>query len=365
MLCDINILYLARSSLISNYFTIRFDQFPSAYPYKMVANTKKRRTGDMNYSEFLDYVKSSIIKILGKEKNVNISKILKTNDIEYDALTITDDISNISPTIYLNQYYDDYKNGKSLGDIIHEIFSLYEEHSNELEFDIELFKNFQNISSHIVYKVINAKKNMRLLNDIPHVLNMDLALVFYCIIDSDYLGSATALIHNSHMDMWNVTTEDIVKVSYQNTPRILPAEIRNMNDIIREMFASDLQRQQIEGKIPMDISVEDEADKILDTLNMANKPVEMYVLTNSQKMYGAACIFYKNVLKDFAEKVKSDLYILPSSVHEVILVPIVDGLLKNELSLMVQDVNREEVTDSEVLSNHVYIYKRNIDKIVT
>lgn len=319
----------------------------------------------MDYSEFLDYIKSSIKKILGREKNINISKILKTNDIEYDALTITDDISNISPTIYLNQYYDDYTSGKQLGDIVNEIYSLYEEHSNELEFDIELFKNFENISKRIVFKVVNAKKNIRLLNDIPHVLNMDLALVFYCIIDSDYLGSATALIHNCHMDMWNVTTEDIVEAAYNNTPKILPAEIRNMNDIIREMFKNDLLHQQLEGKIPMDVSIEDEADKLFATMNTGGKPVDMYVLTNSQKMYGAACIFYKNVLKNFSNELNTDLFILPSSIHEVILVPVGEGILKSELSLMVQDVNREEVTESEILSNHVYVYKRASDRIVS
>lgn len=324
----------------------------------------KGEKGFMNYSEFLDYIKSSVTKILGKEKNVNITKILKTNDIEYDALTILDADSNISPTIYLNQYYVDYMNGKSLGSIVNEIFGLYEEHQNCLQFDIELFKDFNKIKTRIAYRIVNAEKNRKLLEDVPHIKKLDLAFIFYCIIDSDFLGSATAVIHNSHLDMWDISVEDIAKAAFKNTPKMLKAELRNMNEIIREMFIDDIQHQQIEGKIPLDISIEDETNSIIDTLDNNSNHVEMYVLTNCNKTYGASCMFYKNILKDFAKSKNSNIYILPSSVHEVILVPAVDGMMKNELSLMVQDVNKEEVEESEILSNHVYIYDKDSDEVI-
>lgn len=318
----------------------------------------------MNYAEFLDYIKSSISKILGKEKNISITKVLKTNDIEYDALTILDLNSNISPTIYLNQYYEDYKNGKPLGNIVNDIYGLYEEHHNMLEFDIELFKNFNKIKKRIAYRIVNADKNKKLLENVPHIIKLDLAFIFYCIIDSDFVGNATALIHNSHMDMWKISLEELVKTAFENTPRILKPEIRNMNEIIREMFINDMQHQQIDGHIPLDISIEDETDDIMNSLKMSNDHVEMYVLTNHCKTYGASCMFYENTIKDFANIKKRDIFILPSSVHEVILVPAVDGIMKNELTLMVQDVNKEEVSDSEILSNHVYFYDRKSDKIL-
>lgn len=324
----------------------------------------KGEKGFMDYSEFLDYIKSSITKILGKEKNVNITKILKTNDIEYDALTILDADSNISPTIYLNQYYVDYINGKSLGSIVNEIFGLYEEHQNFLQFDIELFKDFNKIKKRIAYKIVNAQKNKKLLEDVPHIKKLDLAFIFYCIIDSDFLGSATAVIHNSHLDMWGISVEDIAKAAFINTPKMLKAELRNMNEIIREMFVDDIHQQQIAGNISLDLSVEDEANNIMDNINKNNNHVEMYVLTNCNKTYGASCMFYKNILKDFAESQNANIYILPSSVHEVILIPAVNGMMKNELSLMVQDVNKEEVEESEVLSNHVYIYDKDSDEIM-
>lgn len=318
----------------------------------------------MNYSEFLDYIKSGITQILGKEKTVSITKVLKTNDIEYDALTILDENCNISPTIYLNKYYEEYTKGKSLGSIVNEIFGMYEEHQGNVQFDIELFKNFDRIKTRIVYRIVNAEKNQKLLEDVPHIMKLDLAYIFYCIIDSDFLGSATAIIHNSHLDMWGISVDDIAGPAFENTPKILKAELRNMNDIIREMFINDMHQQQINGKIPLDTSVNDETDNIMDNINKESKHVEMYVLTNCNKFYGSSCMFYEDILKNFANSKNSNIFILPSSVHEVILVPAVDGIMKNELNLMVQDVNREEVDESEFLSNHVYIYDKDTDEII-
>lgn len=317
----------------------------------------------MNYEEFLDYVKSNISKLVGKEKKVNINKVLKTNDIEYDALTIIDSESNISPTIYLNQYYDEYSEGTSIGKIINDIYTLYEEHNNGIEFDIDFFKNFDNIKKRIAYKVVNASQNQKLLSDCPHVKILDLALVFYTIIDSDYIGSATSLIHYSHLDIWNIDSETLISIAYENTPRILKPEIRNMNDIIYEMFEADLQKQQLSGDIPLDIEIHKEAKEAIDSIR-GESTIEMYVLTNSQKLYGASCIFYKDVLKEFAKNFGKNIFILPSSIHEVILVPINEQITPSSLSLMVKDVNSEVVDNSEILSDHAYIYDIIKDEIV-
>ena len=87
-------------------------------------------------------------------------------------------------------------------------------------------------------------------------------------------------------------------------------------------------------------------------------PSDMYILTNETKLNGAACILYENVLYDFAQKLGEDLYILPSSVHEVILLPKLSVFEKDELVNMVREVNTEGVAAEEVLSDHVYEYNR-------
>ena len=93
-------------------------------------------------------------------------------------------------------------------------------------------------------------------------------------------------------------------------------------------------------------------------------PSDMNVLTNESKLNGAACILYENVLYDFAQKLGADLYILPSSVHEVILLPKLSMFEKDELVNMVKEVNTEGVAADEVLSDHVYEYNRT-ERLIT
>lgn len=295
----------------------------------------------MNYGEFLEYVKDGISKILGEGSNVYVHKVLKNNNIELDALAVSQSGSNISPTIYLNEYFKEYKEGRKLGEIINDIYELYEEHRGKMEFDIELFKDFEKIKKRIAFKVINAQSNEKLLQDVPHITILDLAIVFYFIVDSDFLGSATALIHNMHLDIWEINEKDLYKIAMENTPKILNYELRNMNEIIKEMISEDVFKE-----------IDDTSAKI-----------KMYVLTNSQKVNGAACILYDGILADFASKHGKDLYILPSSVHEVILVIDEDDICKADLDNMVREVNRVEVDEGDVLSDHAYIFRKDINQI--
>ena len=92
--------------------------------------------------------------------------------------------------------------------------------------------------------------------------------------------------------------------------------------------------------------------------------MNMYVMTNTRGINGAACLLYKNALARFAQKLKQDLFLLPSSVHEVILVPKSDILKKEDLSEMVREINKTEVSPKEVHSDTVYVYDRLSDQLI-
>lgn len=323
----------------------------------------------MNYEEFISYIRDSIAKEVGNNKTVTLNKVLKNNDMELDALTINSRETNISPTIYLNSYFKEYESGRSPGDIVSEIYQLYESHRDKLEFDVDMFKNFDGIKDRIAYKLINKKANERLLSQVPFIEILDLAIVFYCLVDNDFLGSATALIHNVHMEMWEVTVEDLYNTARKNTPRILPYHLRDMNDVIKDILVSDIENTIYENdfrydencKIPMPEVV---AEGLLKGIREAEDAVEMYVLTNKQKINGAACILYDRVLNNFASQREKDLYILPSSIHEVILVPVTNDIDREELCKMVYDVNHNELEEGDVLSDYVYYYDRIKDEIL-
>jgi len=324
----------------------------------------------MTYDEFLNYIRESVEKIvIGEEgnKKVTIHKVLKNNDIVLDALIVTDKITNISPTIYLNSYFDEYVEGRYLGDIVNEIYGLYEDHKDKIVFDIDLFSDFTNIKGRIAFKLINSKTNEKLLCEVPFIPFLDLAIVFYCIIDSDLIGSAITLVHNEHLEMWAISLNELYEVAKINTPRILPGEIKSMDSIIKNMLIHELEKDETISNHVKETGDESYYETIatekFDEMNGLKKDIKMYVLSNKARINGAACILYENILDKFARKMKRDIYILPSSIHEVILVPANKGVIKSELSCMVREVNIEAVDEGEVLSDHVYLYRRDIKQI--
>lgn len=323
----------------------------------------------MTYDEFVNDVREDINKLLGDEVFVKTHRILKNNDIELDALTIITKDSNVSPTIYLNSYYDEYLSGKKIEEITKEIYDLYNDNSSRINFDVDIFKNYESVRDKVVFKLINTKANKKLLRDIPHISFLDLSIVFYCIFDSEYLGSATALIHNIHINMWEITVDELFEIAKKNTPRLLRYEIKEMNELIREILVVDIKKVICENDDIYDrncelASPEKVADELMKDLLEAKEQISMYVLTNKQRMNGAACLLYDNIIEDFAKEKQKDLYILPSSIHEVILIPAINGINRDELTEMVKEVNRDEVDDIDILSDHTYYYSREEGKII-
>lgn len=287
----------------------------------------------MNYSEFKEAVIAYICHALNETAQVSIHPITKNNHILLDGLTIQEDNCNISPTIYLNYYYDEMLTGKPLSAICEHILQTYQSSKPEENIDVSFYTDYDNISNKILFKLIHAKKNEELLKEIPHILYLDLAIVFYCLISTTPNGSATILIHNQHLNFWNIQTGDLYQQALRNTPSLLKVEIKNMNDIMQELF--------VDGQLD-------------DCMEENYAP--MYVLTNTQKLYGAGCILYSDVLNQFATRLDTDLYILPSSVHEVILLPVAADTSVDELNQMVCDVNETQVLSEEILSDHIYFY---------
>lgn len=322
----------------------------------------------MEYTEFIIYVKDSIQALAGEGYSVQQNKIYKNNDIELDALCVYSKTSNFSPSIYLNGYYKDYIKGRELNDIVNEIYQLFTSQSERISFNVKAFQDYAIMKDRLAYKLINRRANRRLLLSIPHIEYLDLAIVFYFLIDDDYLGNATALIHNIHLTMWDVTAEELYQQAMLNTPKILPYTIRHINDIVKELLTKDIESTVYENdyrydencKLP---SPELVAEGVMDNLIKQEDVVEMYVLTNQQKLFGASCILYENVLDTFASSLNKNLYIIPSSIHEVILVPAYPDIQKESLNKMIQEVNQQELNIEDILSDHYYFYDYNTKKL--
>lgn len=289
----------------------------------------------MTYQDFQETILTHLRQKISPDTKVSIQSIRKNNGVILEGLTIMEADSNISPTIYLPSYYQAYQNGENLSSIIDRILTVYRDNRPNAPVDIRFYTDFENVRSRILFKLIHYEKNEALLCEVPHLKFLDLAIVFYCLVSVTPNGSATILIHNKHLNYWNVQVEDLYTFATENTPRLLPVSFCPLTDMIKELC--------------------DSAD-ITEAENNCN----MYVLTNEQKLYGAGVLLYPNILQQLAKRLECDLFILPSSVHEVLILPVTPDLSASSLDQMVQEVNRTQLDADEILSDHVYSYSRSL-----
>lgn len=296
----------------------------------------------MEFTNFTTLVQREVEKRAGENYRVKLNDVMKNNGVVLRGITLMQDDSNISPTIYLNPYYDAYENGDTtLGTVIDEVIDTYERNKINRSIDMKFFLNYETVRSRIIFKLINTEKNRELLRDVPYIPFHDLSIVFQCLVSEERFGNASILIHNVHLQLWKVNARELYECALENTPLLQGYELADMNTVLEEMKAlGGMDDEEIEDM---------------------QQEVPMYVLSNKSRINGASCILYKDILKDFAMVVDKDLYVLPSSIHEVILLPS-DGTQESEqLKEMVREINQSQVEKEEVLSDSVYYYRRSDD----
>lgn len=294
------------------------------------------------YSEFKQHILSGLKERLAPGTTFTLQDIIKNNDTHLDGLTILSPGANIGPTIYLNYYFEQYlETGRSLPETVDDILKSCGDSPDPSSVDISFFTDYDKAKSRIVFKLVNYERNRTLLSDVPHFRFLDLALVFQCLAEVTPTGSASILIHNRHLPYWGITKDDLYALAQQNTPKLLSYEFLNMKDVIQELFSAP------------------DAGQPSDTA--AGFP--MYVLTNHCRLNGSVCMLYENLLEAIAGRLDADLVIIPSSIHEVLILP--SGIPKDidALSGVIQEVNSSQLSREEILSDHAYYFSRETGKI--
>lgn len=320
-----------------------------------IKNTKEV----MKYDQFLSRIKALVKKRMGGGYLVDINHVIKNNSIQLDGLIILKDGEKITPNIYLNSYFESYLEGDSIEDIVDKIIIIYEETMDEGEREAFCIQyELNEMKSSIIYRLVNYNKNTKLLNEIPHLRYLDLAITFHCLVKDNENGIGTIRITNKHIKDWNITLEDIAEMARINTPTLLPASIRSMNEVIIDILNKEMELQSLENSIDSENEIFEVSDQMKqDTM------IDMYVLSNTKGINGASCLLYPDVVKELSDKLNTDFYILPSSIHEIILVKNNDKINKNVLHEMVIDVNYTQVAEDEILSNNIYFYSRERDAV--
>ena len=303
----------------------------------------------MEYRDFVEQVKEQIQDFLPEkfaDAAVEVNQIVKNNDCVLDGLMVRTEESNIAPTIYLNPYFEQIQDGAELDDVLAQIASVYQSHYIDHDIDVSAVTDFDKIKEKIVCKLINEEANKQFLQDKPYSKLEDLAVVYQILMDKTGEGTATITITDNLMDGYGITLEELHDQALQNMDTLQPHSFKGMNETVAEMIAVDIAREQNVGM--------DEAKEMAMQM-MSDIPDTMYVLTNDTKVNGAAAILNDDIRQEIAEKV-GDFYMLPSSIHETLIIPKDAGMEFKELEQMVQEVNQTQVAPGERLSDHVYEY---------
>lgn len=291
-------------------------------------NTKK----DLTKLEFAKAAKKRIEEIYD-DVEVTMKTVTKNNGVSLTGIAISVKDKIETPIIYIDKAFCQYKAGKvSMEGVIQEIVEIYESSiiDNLPKSLLKSFYDFDKIKDKICFRLVNKELNLSLLEDTPHIIfQNDLAVIFYILVKNAEDGIQSITIKNSAMALWDVDTMQLYDLAAENTRRIFGIKLMTIGDMLGQQFLNDLIEES-----------------------------PMYVATNNECLFGANIMLYNDVLEEFADKIGMDFYIIPSSVHECIFVPLNNNMDVSEIIKMIFEVNTTAVADEEVLSYSVYIYTK-------
>lgn len=302
----------------------------------------------MNYEIFKEVVKEKFMDYMPdnfKGMELVVMPVEKVN-MTYDGISIRGKDTNISPTIYINDMYEKYQNCGDLEETLMAACDLMAMEFAKTPQVVDVDSLYKDADENVVFQLINTEQNRSFLEQVPHREFQDLSIIYKLVINADAESIQSIKVTNSLAERLGMNEEQLFKYAAENTRRILPPRIRNMNDVMKEMFLSDGMPEEIAEMMIREVPPEQ----------------TLWIISNNRGIDGAVSMLYENELHELAENLESDLYILPSSVHEVLAVS-TELTEPEELAQMVAEVNMQEVALEERLSNQVYHYDKDLRKL--
>lgn len=294
----------------------------------------------MNFSEFSLALTTLVNAKLGDNYEVSNTKITKNNGNRLHGINVKCSGKNVSPTFYVDDLYDQYENGEisfeeCFEKIVREVRKTFD---NLPDLHLEQFNDFSKVKDKILYKLINTAANEELLKDVPYETVNDLSKIFFVNV-SEKIGEMAFTIRNEHMSAWGVTKEDISSAADANMPQMGGETFMSLAHMINQLN---------------EIQIVDEREDTESTT---------FVLSNRDKVFGAAAALYTGEIQRLAERREADIYIIPSSIHEVLLLVDSEETDAEDIKKTILDVNEAQVAPEKRLSNNLYKYCRETDKI--
>lgn len=288
----------------------------------------------MDFKEFVESVQNELPNHFTdtfKNAEVSPTEVNKLQGESYSGITVRPENSDLGVTVGLESYYEQFNQGRSMDSILSAIAEGAEHHlADAPQFNKNELMDYEAMKPYLTVQLVGKDTNAEMLQTVPHRDMEDMAVVYRFALQQTEDGTASVLVNNSMMENYGITQEQLHADAIENAAMNHPANIRNMNEVIAEMMG---------GMFPM-----------------PDEPAPMYVATNDNGFHGAGVMAYTDFMEQATEKLGGSFYILPSSIHEVIMVPDDFQMKAQELKAMVTEVNGSEVAPTDRLTDNVYHY---------
>lgn len=286
----------------------------------------------MKYEEFKTNLIEELKDFYGADATVELTTATKNNGIHLDGIIIRIGETNVAPIIYLQQYYEEYMENEniSIDEIVGRIVELRERHElQDADGVIGKITDWIYVKEHVYPMLISTEDNKEMLSSLVTKPFLDLSVIFYIRLEDTLQmgGEATVKVTKEMLSLMKVTEIELFDAAMNN----MKSDGYNVQDIFSVIMGIT------DETIPDDENCE-----------------KMFVMTNADKRYGAAGLLnITSIVEKIGDK---SCFLLPSSLHEILVVPENDEIDVQILKTMVVEVNTTSVAEEEKLSDSVYYY---------
>ena len=292
----------------------------------------------MDFENFKEHFTEDVAQALyerGIEASVTTNTVEKMNET-YEAFTVTPEGSNVGVNLNMERFFEAYEDGVPYSEVVQRATDIAEQGVKESpNVDIANLTNYDFMKEKLAMEVVSVETNADMLAKIPHQQIEDMAVIYRCVLSSGEEGMSSVVVTNAMLESFGVTPEQLHADALENAPEIKPAVIKGMTEMMQEMMGEDF------ASLGLDIIPTEEM---------------MYVATVPDKVHGAGIIAYQDFMDQAAEKLGGDFFVLPSSIHEILLVRDDGQHNYHDLESMVREVNETQVAPEEKLTDNVYHY---------
>ncbi len=294
----------------------------------------------MNRIHFAEELCRQVLVVLGDGYGTEVSRVRKNNGVLKDVLYIRKGDSECIPCFYLDELYCSYCNGENEICLAEHLGNIVLNECERVREQVPDFLEKEWILNHLFVRLIQAESNTEWLQDAVYVEYLDLLAVFYVLTEEGEDGIKSYQLPRT---IWNTlelgSAEEYFPVIVANTQHLFPERLWCAEHMVREC--------RIDG--------EEQMSAVLIPAKEYSSG-KLYVLSNRRKINGAAVVLYPELLRRLGEKFGGNYYVIPSSIHEVILLKDAEREDSGYLNRMVKTVNEQQVLPEEVLADHVYLY---------